>query len=121
MANASSFVSKQDDLEISTYTWATSADPARGVVQIAHGLAEHGSRYARFAAALNDAGFHVVASDHRGHGQSIVDTPGDFGAAAFAGLWADTSNWANHCSPSTPTCLCSCSLIPWDPLPPSMF
>ncbi|OZF29783.1 alpha/beta hydrolase [Rhodococcus sp. 14-2496-1d] len=89
MANASSFVSKQDDIEISTYTWTTSADPARGVVQIAHGLAEHGSRYARFAAALNDAGFHVVASDHRGHGESIVDTPGDFGAAAFAGLWAD--------------------------------
>lgn len=44
MADASSFVSKQDDIEISTYTWATAADPARGVVQIAHGLVEHGSR-----------------------------------------------------------------------------
>lgn len=88
-AAASSFISKQDQLAISTYTWATAVEPARGVVQIAHGLAEHGSRYARFAAALNDAGFHVVASDHRGHGASIAETPGDFGAIGFAALWAD--------------------------------
>ena len=89
MANASSYVSMQDELRISTYTWPTTAEPARGVVQIAHGLAEHGSRYARFAGALNSAGFHVIASDHRGHGSSITDTPGDFGAQGFAALWSD--------------------------------
>ncbi|MGA9872679.1 MAG: alpha/beta hydrolase [Rhodococcus sp. (in: high G+C Gram-positive bacteria)] len=89
MANASSFISKRDDLKISTYTWPATAEPVRGVVQIAHGLAEHGIRYARFAAALNGAGFHVVASDHRGHGASITGTPGDFGAEGFAALWAD--------------------------------
>lgn len=88
-AAASSYISKQDQLDISTYTWATSVEPARGVVQIAHGLAEYGSRYARFAAALNAAGFHVVASDHRGHGASITETPGDFGPVGFAALWAD--------------------------------
>lgn len=75
MATAASYISKQDQLEVSTYTWPTSVDPAVGVVQIAHGLAEHGSRYARFATALNDAGFHVVASDHRGHGATITETP----------------------------------------------
>ncbi len=89
MANASSYISNQDNLEISTYTWATSAEPALGVVQIAHGLAEHGSRYARFAAALNDAGFHAVASDHRGHGSTIIETPGDLGSIGFPALWAD--------------------------------
>ena len=89
MANASSYVSMQDELRISTYTWPTTAEPARGVVQIAHGLAEHGSRYARFAGALNSAGFHAIASDHRGHGSSITDTPGDFGAQGFAALWSD--------------------------------
>lgn len=89
MATAASYISKQDQLEVSTYTWPTSVDPAVGVVQIAHGLAEHGSRYARFATALNNAGFHVVASDHRGHGATITETPGDFGSIGFAALWAD--------------------------------
>ncbi|MBX3570660.1 MAG: alpha/beta hydrolase [Rhizobiaceae bacterium] len=43
-------------------------DDARGVVHINHGLAEHSGRYRRFAEALADAGFHVYAHDHRGHG-----------------------------------------------------
>lgn len=39
-----------------------------GLVQINHGLAEHGLRYRRFAETLSAAGFHVCAHDHRGHG-----------------------------------------------------
>lgn len=89
MTTASSFESAQDSLVISTHTWQSNAATVRGVVQIAHGVAEHGGRYARFAGALNAAGFHVVASDHRGHGGSIVKIPGDLGPAAFAGLCAD--------------------------------
>ena len=42
--------------------------PARGVVHVCHGLAEHAARYARFADALAAAGFHTYAHDHRGHG-----------------------------------------------------
>ena len=42
--------------------------PARGVVHINHGLAEHAARYAPFAAFLNRRGYHVYAHDHRGHG-----------------------------------------------------
>ena len=42
--------------------------PARGVVHVCHGFAEHAARYARFADALSQAGFHVYAHDHRGHG-----------------------------------------------------
>jgi alpha-beta hydrolase superfamily lysophospholipase len=41
---------------------------ARGVVHVCHGFAEHAARYARFAEALSQAGFHVYAHDHRGHG-----------------------------------------------------
>ena len=81
------FTSPVDDLELATYTWDV-ADP-RGVVQVAHGLAEHSARYDRFARALNDAGFSVRAVDHRGHGASIAAAPGDFGAAGFEGLIAD--------------------------------
>lgn len=42
--------------------------PARGVVQINHGLAEHTGRYRRFARFLAGRGYHVYAHDHRGHG-----------------------------------------------------
>jgi alpha-beta hydrolase superfamily lysophospholipase len=43
---------------------------AHGTVQIVHGLGEHIGRYAGVAAKLNDAGWHVVGHDHRGHGRS---------------------------------------------------
>jgi len=44
-----------------------------GVVQIAHGVAEYGRRYAPFAEYLCSHGFVVVANDHLGHGQSIIE------------------------------------------------
>lgn len=83
----STFTSPVDDLELASYAWDV-ADP-RGVVQVAHGLAEHSARYDRFARALNDAGYAVRACDHRGHGASIAGIPGDFGAPGFEGLIAD--------------------------------
>lgn len=43
---------------------------ARGVVLLAHGLAEHSGRYAELARVLTDAGFALFAVDHEGHGQS---------------------------------------------------
>jgi len=50
--------------------------PARAVVQINHGLAEHGARYARFADFLAARGCHVYAHDHRGHGATTApDAP----------------------------------------------
>jgi alpha-beta hydrolase superfamily lysophospholipase len=49
--------------------WPTPG-PARGTVQIVHGLGEHSGRYAHVAAVLNDAGWHVAAHDLRGHGES---------------------------------------------------
>lgn len=43
---------------------------ARAVVLIVHGISEHSGRYEAVAQQLAEAGFHVVAYDHRGHGQS---------------------------------------------------
>jgi alpha-beta hydrolase superfamily lysophospholipase len=89
------FASDQDGLKIATFTWPTDVEPARGVVQIAHGLAEHSLRYARLAAALNAAGYHVGSTDHRGHGASIVGIPGDFGVAGWEGLWRDVVQYGS--------------------------
>ena len=89
------FTSAQDGLKIATFAWPTNVVPARGVVQIAHGLAEHSRRYARLAAALNAAGYHVGSTDHRGHGATIVGTPGDFGEVGFQGLWKDVVQYGS--------------------------
>ena len=89
----SSFVSAADGTEIATTAWTDVDGDARGVVQIAHGLAEHGARYDRFARALNAAGFFAFASDHRGHGRTGQDDLGRFGAPGFDGLAADVAQY----------------------------
>lgn len=85
----SSFVSTTDGTAVATYAWTDVEGAPRGAVQIAHGLAEHGARYERFASALNRAGFLAFANDHRGHGRTGRDRLGDFGGAGFDGLIAD--------------------------------
>lgn len=92
-ATTDSFSSRVDDTRLETYEWVDASAPVRGVVQIAHGLAEHSMRYGRLADALNAAGYLVHAADHRGHGKSIVGTPGDFGPAGFDGLIADVAGF----------------------------
>ena len=42
----------------------------RGIVQIAHGIAEHIGRYEDFMAFLAANGFAAVANDHLGHGET---------------------------------------------------
>lgn len=88
-AQPSSFVSSADGIDIATYSWTAVTGDPRGAVQIAHGLAEHGERYDRFANALNQAGFLAFATDHRGHGRTGRDHLGDFGSVGFDGLIAD--------------------------------
>ena len=58
-----------DGLRLHLRRWPA-VGPARGTVQIVHGLGEHVERYAELAAALNRAGWHVAGHDQRGHGRS---------------------------------------------------
>ncbi len=70
-----------DGTTIHVRSWlpARGAD-VTGVVQIAHGMGEHGGRYRPVAERLTDLGYAVYAADHRGHGHSMAGEPGDLGA-----------------------------------------
>jgi len=67
-----------DGHDIHVQFWSP-ADTAKGIIQVIHGLGEHGDRYARFAAAAVGRGFVVAVHDHRGHGNQR-DSAGFFAA-----------------------------------------
>lgn len=76
--------------------YAQSAVPSdfsdvKGVVQIAHGMAEHSNRYARFAMELCRNGYAVFINDHLGHGKSVAsdDELGYFGENGVEALVDD--------------------------------
>lgn len=58
----------------------------RGIVQIAHGIAEHSARYDNFASFLAEHGFAVYTNDHLGHGRSLNDE-------SELGFFADNGGW----------------------------
>jgi len=59
-------------LRVDGYPLAEGAK-SRGVVVLLHGFAEHRRRYGHVAAHLNEQGYHVLAGDLRGHGESGGD------------------------------------------------
>jgi alpha-beta hydrolase superfamily lysophospholipase len=77
-------LSARDGASIHVYRWLPDGE-VRAIVQIAHGMAEHAARYARFAEALTGAGYVVYADDHRGHGKTASD--------ADLGHFGDTHGW----------------------------
>jgi alpha-beta hydrolase superfamily lysophospholipase len=67
-----------DGKELFVYRFLPDAGArAKGVIHVAHGMAEHAGRYARLAAGLVGAGYAVYANDHRGHGKTAG--PGELG------------------------------------------
>lgn len=76
----------EDGTPVHVYRWLPDED-VTGVVQIAHGLAEHAKRYERLAGALTTRGYAVYADDHRGHGRS-AETDEDLGFFAEDRGWA---------------------------------
>jgi alpha-beta hydrolase superfamily lysophospholipase len=59
--------------------------PAKAVVMLSHGMAEHSGRYARLAEALCSAGYGVYAPDQRGHGRTADE--------GTLGLYAEKDGW----------------------------
>lgn len=82
--HADEFSIDRDGHAIFVRCWVP-ARPPRAAIMIAHGLGEHGARYARVAAALTEAGYLVTAHDHRGHGPKC--RPEDLG------YFADDNGW----------------------------
>ncbi|SFI07282.1 MULTISPECIES: alpha/beta fold hydrolase [unclassified Bacillus (in: firmicutes)] len=64
------FVMTSDGSEIYLRQWSPENEP-RGIVQIAHGMAEHAGAYTECIEALLKAGYGVYAHDHRGHGKTV--------------------------------------------------
>ena len=57
------------DVHLHVDHWAPE-ESSRGLIVIAHGIAEHITRYRHVAEQFVDAGWSVVGPDHRGHGRS---------------------------------------------------
>ncbi|WP_169542936.1 alpha/beta hydrolase [Sneathiella aquimaris] len=74
-----------DGLSLHVHEWLPEGE-AKAIVQIAHGMAEHGARYQRLAEFLNGAGYAVYANDHRGHGLTIPE-------GQVPGHMADKGGW----------------------------
>ena len=51
------------------YKWTDVKDP-KGVIQVSHGINEHGERYNEFAKFMNDNGYIVYMEDHTSQGKS---------------------------------------------------
>ncbi|EDS72138.1 hypothetical protein ANASTE_01848 [Anaerofustis stercorihominis DSM 17244] len=64
--------SSDGKLKISCYM-KIPEDNIKGIVQIAHGMAEHKERYYDFMDYLTNNGYITVINDHRGHGESIIE------------------------------------------------
>lgn len=87
MQESSFTLDTADRVPVHVWHWAPDDGPVRGVVQVAHGLAEHAGRYRWTAQRLTDAGWAVVADDHRGHGRTAA-TDDDLGFFAEHRGWA---------------------------------
>lgn len=86
MQSATFTIAAPDGTSLHVNRWLPDG-PAKAVVQIAHGMAEHSERYARFAEQLTSAGYAVYAQDHRGHGLT-ASAPEDEGYFTDAGGFA---------------------------------
>lgn len=93
-----------DGARIATYTWLPESGHPRALVQIAHGAAEHGRRYDRFARFLTGYGYAVLASDHRGHGATAASTGGRgvVGEDAWRAIVSDLKGIGNHAAAAHP-------------------
>ncbi|UCJ16255.1 alpha/beta hydrolase [Pseudomonas sp. MM211] len=86
MQHRSFWLDSSDGVPLYVNHWRAEREP-KAVLMIAHGMAEHSGRYARFAEALVAVGFEVYAADQRGHGQTAQH--------GQLGYFADRNGWSH--------------------------
>ncbi len=84
MSFESSTLVTKDDTSLALYKW--NCEQPKAVVQIIHGMSEHGQRYDHFATELTNQNFLVYASDLRGHGKTA-------GKIENIGYFAQKDGW----------------------------
>lgn len=85
-----------DATELYVNHWFSEEQPV-AIVMIAHGMAEHSQRYARFAEALSEQGISVFALDQRGHGRTAkLGTLGHFADQQGWDLVVNDLSCLNH-------------------------
>lgn len=89
--------SASDGHELFVSVWSDVLAP-KGIIQIIHGMAEHGKRYEEFAKFLNSKGYIVFADDHRGHGKTAktIDALGYIGEDGFERIVQDEYELTEH-------------------------
>jgi alpha-beta hydrolase superfamily lysophospholipase len=71
MLAQTSWLNARDDVKLFLRRWERQdGAPPKGVVNIVHGMAEHGGRHTETAAFLSRNGYAVWAADMRGHGKT---------------------------------------------------
>ena len=78
------WLSASDGFQLHVHRWCPDTPP-KAVVMLAHGLAEHGARYARLGEALASQGYELFALDQRGHGKTAQH--------GLLGHFADHDGW----------------------------
>lgn len=71
MIERKKLISDCDGLALELTEMVPDDEKRKGIVQFAHGMAEHGRRYFPFMEYLSAKGYVCVIHDHRGHGGSV--------------------------------------------------
>ena len=84
MRHEAFWLTANDATQLYVNHWSSEGQP-KAIVMIAHGMAEHSQRYARFAQTLAAQGISVFALDQRGHGHTA--------SHGTLGYFADQQGW----------------------------
>ncbi len=67
------YLSFDENTNLCVYLWLPETEDVKGVIQLAHGMAEHLGRYDEFGEYFKKLGYIVFGADHYAHGKSVKD------------------------------------------------